>query len=145
VRRPLVLVPIVLLVVVVGLVLARFLTTENRERDHVRDLVRLEARGDVGGVLRTLDACDAACRAKVRGFVPRLRGGGQVKIIRLDSGTSYSLGTDEDWSRVVWSRGPTGRPLVQCVRVRREGGPLAERTITLLRITAPLADNEQSC
>jgi hypothetical protein len=145
VRRPLVLVPILLVVIAVGLVLARFLTTENRERDHVRDLVGLEARGDAAGVLRSLDGCDATCQAKVRGFVPRLRGAGDVKIIRLDSATSYSLGTDEGWSRVVWSRGATGRPVVQCVRVRRKGGPLGERSISLRRITAPLADNEQSC
>ena len=144
-RRPLVLVPAVVLFLLVAMVLARFLTQENRERDLVDELLVHEARGDVGGVLAMLDACDAACRAKVRAFVPRVSGPGAVKIVRLDSGTSYSLGTSEDWSRVVWVRGLNGRPVVQCVRVRRKGSPLAERTISLLRVTAPLADNEQSC
>jgi hypothetical protein len=145
VRRPLIVVPVVLLFLVVAFALARFLTQENRERDRIEQLVTLEARGDADGVVRLLDGCDAACRAGVRSVVARVRGPGAVKIARLDSGTSYTVGSAEGWSRVVWVRGPNGRPLVQCVRVRREGGPLAERTISLLRVTAPLADNEQSC
>lgn len=144
-RRPLVLVPLVLAFLLVAFGLARFLTQENRERDRIEQLVVREGRGDVAGVLALLRACDATCRAKVRGFVPRVSGPGAVKIARLDSGTSYSLGTAEGWSRVVWVRGVEGRPVVQCVRVRREGGLFAERTITLLRVTAPLADNEGSC
>jgi hypothetical protein len=145
VRRPLVVVPVVLVFLLVAFALARFLTQENRERDRLEQLVTREARGDVAGVLSLLDACDAQCAGKVRRFVPRVQGPGAVKILRVDSATSYSLGTAEGWSRVVWARGTNGRPLVQCVRVRREGGPLAERTITLLRVTAPLANNEQSC
>jgi hypothetical protein len=145
VRRPLVLVPAVLLFLLVAFALARFLTQENRERDRVDQLLVREARGDVAGVLALLDGCDAACRAKVRGFVPRLAGRGEVKIVRLDSATSYSLGTSEGWSRVVWVRGVDARPVVQCIRVRRTGSPLAGRTISLLRVTAPLADNEASC
>jgi hypothetical protein len=145
VRRPLVLVPAVVLFLLAALFLARFLTQENRERERMDELLVHEARGDASGVLAMLDACDAGCRAKVRAFVPRVSGPGEVKIVRLDSGTSYSLGTAEDWTRVVWVRGVNGRPVVQCVRVRRKGSPLAERTISLLRVTAPLADNEQSC
>jgi hypothetical protein len=147
VRRPLVLVPLIALFVVVAFGLARFLTQENDERDRLETLVTREARGDTAGVLALLRACDAQCEAKVRAFVPRVAGAGpgNPKIVRLDSDTAYSLGTSEGWSRVVWVRTPEARPVVQCVRVRREGGPFAGRTITLLRVTAPLADNEQSC
>jgi hypothetical protein len=84
----------------------------------------------------------------VRASVARLHGVGgaeSVKIARLDSGTSYSLGTSEGWSRVVWVRGVESRPVVQCVRVRRKGNPLTGRSVTLLRLSAPLADNEGSC
>jgi hypothetical protein len=106
-----------------------------------------EARGDAGGVLRRLAACDAACAAKVRGFAGRLRaptGDRRVKIARLDSQTAYSLGTSEGWSRVVWVSDVDARPVVQCVRVRRTGA-LTGRSVSLLRITAPLADNAGSC
>jgi hypothetical protein len=134
-----------LVVVVVGFVAARWLTTENRERDAVFALLEREAAGDAPGVLRRLDACDAACAAKVRAFLPKVTGSGAVKIARLDSGTSYSLGTSTGTTRVVWVHGVDSRPIVQCVVVRRSGGPLTGPSVSLLRLSAPLADNEGSC
>jgi hypothetical protein len=145
-RRLLVIaVPVVAVFLAISFVAARFLTTENRERDAILALVQREGAGDAPGVLARLDACDAACAARVRAFLPRLSGVGAVKIARLDSGTSYSLGTSEGWSRVVWVRGVDGIPVVQCVRVRRDGSPLTGRSVSLLRLSAPLADNEGSC
>jgi hypothetical protein len=145
-RRLLVIaVPVVAVFLAISFVAARFLTTENRERDAILALVQREAAGDAPGVLAHLDACDAACAARVRAFLPRLTGPGAVKIARLDSGTSYSLGTSEGWSRVVWVRGVDGIPVVQCVRVQRDGSPLTGRSVSLLRLSAPLADNEDSC
>jgi hypothetical protein len=138
-------VPLVVVFLAISFFAARFLTTENRERDELFGLVQREAAGDAPGVLARLHACDAACAAKVRAFLPRVTGPGKVKIARLDSGTSYSLGTSEGWSRVVWVRGVDGIPVVQCVRVRRQGSPLTGRSVSLLRLTAPLADNEDSC
>jgi hypothetical protein len=138
-------VPLAVAFLAISLIAARFLTTENRERDAIFALVQHEAGGDAAGVLSRLHACDAACAAKVRAFVPRVSGTGTVKIARLDSGTSYSLGTSEGWSRVVWVRGVDGIPVVQCVRVQRRGSPLTGRSVSLLRLTAPLADNEGSC
>jgi hypothetical protein len=145
-RRLLVIaVPLAVAFLAASFLVARFLTIENRERTKIDALLRLQARGDVGGVLRALGACDPACAANVRAFVPQLAGPGAVKIARLDSHTSYSLGTAEGWSRVVWVRGVRSRPVVQCVGVRREGSPLTGRSVSLLRLTAPLADNEASC
>ena len=134
-----------LLVLVVGFFAARWLTTENRERDALFSLVQAEASGDTPRVLRQLDGCDAACAAKVRAFVPKVAGAGKVKIARLDSGTAYTFGTTTGTSRVVWVHGVTSRPFVQCVVVRRRGGPLTGRSVSLLRLSAPLADNEDSC
>jgi hypothetical protein len=134
-----------LVVLVVGFVAARWLTTENRERDAVFALLEREAAGDAPGVLSRLDACDAACAAQVRAFLPKVTGPGAVKIARLDSGTSYSLGTSTHTTRVVWVHGVDSRPIVQCVVVRRSGGPLTGRSVSLLRLSAPLADNEGSC
>jgi hypothetical protein len=138
-------VPATLVVLVVGFLSARFLTTENRERDAVFTLLQREAAGDAPGVLARLDGCDAACQAKVRAFLPRVTGAGTVKIARLDSGTSYSLGDATGATRVVWVHGVDSRPIVQCVVVRRHGGPLTGRSVSLLRLSAPLADNEGSC
>ncbi len=138
-------VPAALVVLVVGFLAARWLTTENRERDAVYTLLEAEAAGDAQRVLDHLDGCDAACAARTRAFLPRVRGAGEVKIARLDSGTSYSFGTKTGTTRVVWVHGVDARPLVQCVVVRRHGGPLTGRSVSLLRVSAPLADNEGSC
>jgi hypothetical protein len=138
-------VPATVVVLLVGFVAARWLTTENRERDAIFTLLQREAAGDAEGVLARLHGCDAACAAKVRAFVPRTRGTGAVKIARLDSGTSYTFGTATGASRVVWVHGLDSRPIVQCVVVRRQGGPLSGRSVSLLRLSAPLADNEASC
>jgi hypothetical protein len=140
-------VPVTLVVLAVGFFSARFLTTENRERDAIFTLLQREAAGDERGVLAQLRGCDAACAAKVRAFLPKVgrAGTGSVKIARLDSGTSYTLGTSTGTSRVVWVHGIDSRPIVQCVTVRRHGGPLTGRSVSLLRLSAPLADNEDSC
>jgi hypothetical protein len=138
-------VPATLVVLVVGFVVARWLTTENRERDAIFTLLEREAAGDPQGVLDHLDGCDAACAAKVRAFLPRVKGAGAVKIARLDSGTAYTFGTKTGTTRVVWVHGVEARPIVQCVVVRRHGGPLTGRSVSLLRLSAPLADNEGSC
>jgi hypothetical protein len=50
----------------ISLLLARYLSTENTERDAVYALLRDQARGDAKAMLRHLDACDAPCRADVR-------------------------------------------------------------------------------
>jgi hypothetical protein len=94
--------------------LARFLSTEGRERDAISDLLKQRSHGP-------------------------------VKIIRLDSHTSYSLGNAEGWTRVVWARDVHARPIVQCVRVRRTGGPFSKRNVRLLRLRPPLANNEGHC
>jgi hypothetical protein len=146
-RRPrlVLVVPLVVVFLALSFATARFLTVEGQERDAVTELLRAEARGDAAAVADRLDACTGACRERVSAFVPRLRATGTVKIARLDSGTSYSLGTDTGWSRVVWLVEPDGIPVVQCVLVRREGSPLTGRSVSLLRLGAPLADNEGSC
>jgi hypothetical protein len=143
-----ILVPLGAVFLVAAFGVARFLTLENRERDQIFDLVRAEARGDAPGVLAQLHGCDAACAAAVRSMTARLRapaGDGGVKIARLDSGTAYSLGTKAGWSRVVWVADVHARPVVQCVLVRRSGNPLTGRSIRLQRLSAPLANNEDSC
>lgn len=147
-RLLLVAVPALVVFLAISFVVARWLMTENRERDLVTELIRAQARGDAPAVLRRLAACDDACAARVRAFVPRVAGAGEVRIVRVDSDTAYSLGDREGWTRVVWARetgGETTRPVVQCVRVRRNRSPLTGRSVSLLRLTAPLPRNEDPC
>lgn len=127
--------------------LARFLSTENVERDAELALIQAEARGDVPAMLDALHGCRAepACVAAARANAsnPRLRRRGAVKILSLKSSTSYSLTGATGKTRLAWT--VIGKlPVVQCVDVRRSGNPLAGITITLLSLSAPIP-NEADC
>jgi hypothetical protein len=140
--------PALVVFLVVSFGLARWLSVESQERSAIAALLRSEARGDAADVADRLDACAPGCRSHVRDIVQRVRktpGDGPVRIVRLDSGTAHSFGSRRAWSRVVWVRGEDGEPLVQCVQVRRHGDPVTGRSVSLLRLTAPLADNEDPC
>ena len=135
-----------LVFVAVSLVLARWLSTENRERDAILEMLRAEAHGDAAAVARRLEGCaaDPRCRARVAAIVARVRRPGEVKILRLDSGTSYALGSKTGPTRVAWGNVDRGLPVVQCVLVRRKGSLLAGHSITLLRLSRPIG-RESSC
>ena len=106
----------------VSLLLARYLSTENNERDAVYGLLRDQARGDVPGMLRRLDGCDASCRAAVVSNARRLKRPGDA------SGPT----------RVAWTIVNRQLPVVQCVEVQRTGSVLTGRAINLRRLSVPI-------
>jgi hypothetical protein len=128
----------------VSLLLARYLSTENTERDAVYALLRDQARGDAQAMLARLDACDARCRANVRADARRLARPGEVKILAYQSSTSYALGGAEGPTRVAWTIVNHQLPVVQCVQVQRTGNVLAGRAINLRRLSVPI-DRQGSC
>ena len=137
----------VVVVGAVGFVLARWLTTENRERDQVVELLAAQARGDAEEMLDVLaPACarDTACREAVDANAHELRRDGDPKIIAYESSTAYALGGATGETRVAWTVVDGSLPVVQCVTVRREGTALTGRTVTLLAISTPIG-NEASC
>lgn len=135
-----------LLFLAISFELARWLSTENRERDDVYALLSAQARGDLGGMLGRLDGCARrpACRATQARNARRLRRPGAVKIIAYDSATSYALGAATGLTRVAWTVIGRGLPVVQCVRVHRGGTALAGRSITLTGLSAPIG-NQATC
>jgi hypothetical protein len=138
---------VVVVVAAVGFVLARYLTTENRERDQVVELLVAQARGDADEMLDVLSpACarDAGCREAVAENARKLRREGDPKIIAYESSTAYALGAATGKTRVAWTVVDGSLPVVQCVMVRREGTALTGRTVTLLAISTPIG-NEASC
>lgn len=131
----------------VSVVVARYLTTESRERAAVKRLLDAQARGDAAGMLRRLAprcARDARCRATVVADAQRLKRPGEVKILAYDSATAYALGGATGPTRVAWTVVGRGLPVVQCVTVHRGGWALAGRSITLQRVGAPIP-NTSSC
>jgi hypothetical protein len=128
----------------VSFFLARYLSTENRERDAVYALLRDQARGDVRGMLRRLDGCDARCRAAAEANARRLKRPGSVKILAYDSSTAYALGAARGPTRVAWTIVNRQLPVVQCVEVQRTGTVLTGRAINLRRLSVPI-DSTGSC
>jgi hypothetical protein len=128
----------------ISFLLARYLSTENRERDAVYALLRDQARGDARAMLERLDGCDARCRANVEANARRLERAGEVKILAYSSSTSYSLGHAEGPTRVAWTIVNRQLPVVQCVQVERTGNVLAGATINLLRLSVPI-DRQGTC
>ena len=126
--------------------LARWLTTESRERNAVHALLEDQARGDANAMLERLEGCasDAACATTVRRNARRLRRPGEVKILAYESGTSYALGTASGVTRVAWTVIDRGLPVVQCVDVHRGGTVLAGRVVTLRALSPPIG-RQSSC
>jgi hypothetical protein len=121
--------------------LARFLSTENVERDDEAALIRAQVRGDAAGMLDKLSGCreSAACVATVRANASALRRPGAPKILSLKSTTSYSLTGASGKTRLAWT--VIGRlPVVQCVEVRRTGNALTGIKVALLSLSAPISN-----
>jgi hypothetical protein len=96
-------------------------------------------------MLAQLHGCsDAACRATVARNAQALKRRGAVKIVSYESDTSYALGSATGPTRVAWTSLQQGLVEVQCVIVRRSGSVLTGRSVTLLRISAPI-DRQGSC
>jgi hypothetical protein len=128
----------------ISALLARSLSSTGAERSRVLELARAEARGDSRAVLNITRACAAepACATVTREFVAKLKRPGAVQILQYRPSVQLPLTSGTGTGRVAWRAG-TGLPVVQCVRVRREG-PLSGATVELLSISAPIG-NEASC
>ena len=136
----------VIVFLAVSFQLARLLTAGNVERAAVYALLTAEARGDARAVAGRLDGCVDACAQRVEATVSQVRRPGEVKILRLDSAASFTLGERTARSRVAWAADATagGEAVVQCVTVRRRWSLTAGASVTLLRLSAPLPP-EKSC
>ncbi len=141
-RRPAVLIVLAFgLFVFLGLsfLLARGLSGSGTERAKVLDVLEAQARGDSRAVLAQLPACRAepACAQLVRARVAELRAPGRVEILSYTPSARLALTRKSGTGRVAWRTGDD-LPVVQCVRVRREG-PLTGGRVELLAVSDPIA------
>lgn len=127
-----------------AVLLGRGLTGSITERAEVLDLVEAEANGDAEAALAELPACRAepACAGLVRERVDQLRRPGEVEILTYDPSVQVALTNRTGTGRVAWRVGRS-LPIVQCVRVRRDG-PLTGAGVELLSISAPIG-REAGC
>jgi hypothetical protein len=128
----------------ISFLLARGLSASGAERSAVLDVVRAQARGDANAVLAELPACrrEPACAQATRRRVARIRRPGDVEILNYRPSTTLTFSRRIGTGRVAWRAG-NGLPVVQCVRVRRDG-PLTGGDVELLSISDPIG-REASC
>ena len=144
-RRVAMIATAVVLLVVIGALLARYLFTENVERNDILTVLQAQAHGDAPRELALLDGCRTrpACAATVRASAVKLRRPGTVKILSIKSPTAGALSESTGTARVAWT--VIGRlPVVQCVVVRRTGNALQGLHVSLLSLSAPI-ENEANC
>ena len=127
----------VLAFLAVSAILARWLTTENAERDRVTELLQAQARGDAAGMLDELTDCAGACAERARANAARLRRAGEIQVVAYESGTSHTLTAATGPTRVVWKTADT-LTVVQCVEVRRAGNAVTGLDVELLGVSAPI-------
>jgi len=134
----------VFLFIAVSAMVARALSATGTERSRVLDIAQAQARGDADAVLRQTPACKAqpACVATTKQFVPKLQNAGEVQILQYRPSVNLPLTTETATGRVAWRAG-TNLPVVQCVRVRREG-PVSGADVEILSISAPIK-NDAAC
>jgi hypothetical protein len=127
-----------------SLLLARGLSGAAAERSKVLDVLRDQARGDAAAALKAMPACRAqeACVIATRERVAKLERPGKVEVLTYTPSTQLALTRQVGTGRVAWRAG-TSRPVVQCVRVRRDG-PLTGAKVELLSLSDPI-DNDGSC
>ena len=124
----------------IAFLLARTLTASGTERGKVLDVVRAQARGDTGAVSAEMPECRAepACAQLVRDRSAGLRGTGRVQILLYQPArTGLAFGEQRGVGRVAWRAG-TGDPVVQCVRVLRQG-PLSGGGVEVRSVSDPIA------
>jgi len=129
----------------ISVLLARSLSATATERSRVLDIVEAQARGDAKAVLDKTPACarQPACVAATEAFVAKLRRPGAISILQYRPSIQLPLTRAVATGRVAWRAGAEGFPVVQCVRVRRDG-PVTGATVELLSISAPIG-REASC
>ncbi|MEO8686618.1 MAG: hypothetical protein ABI611_00175 [Solirubrobacteraceae bacterium] len=122
----------------ISFLLARALTGQGAERERVLDVLRAEARGDAGAVLRKLPACsrEPACAQVTRQRVAQLKRPGTVQILNYQPSVRVTMTRRAGTGRVAWRAGGS-LPVVQCVKALREG-PLTGGGVELLAISKPI-------
>lgn len=144
-RRVLVIGAAILVFVAISVILARWLSAENAERNKVTELLDAQARGDANAMLDQIDGClhRPACVGAVRANTEKLRDAGKVDIVAYESDTSHALGAATGPTRVVWKT-PNRLPTVQCVEIRRTGSIITGPSVTVTGVSEPIG-RESPC
>jgi hypothetical protein len=137
----------VIVFLAISALLARYLTSDNLEREDDVALIEAEARGDATGLISKLSGCreNPSCVAQQQKNAsdPRIRRAGAVKVLSLTAATANSPTGATGKTRLAWT--VLGQlPVVQCIEVKRSGNALTGVHVALLSLSAPI-NNEADC
>jgi hypothetical protein len=146
-RRRLLIALGVIVFLLISALVARFLTSDNLEREQDVALIEAEAKGEVASMIDKLSGCreNPSCVALQHENASdrRMRRAGEVKILTLTSATANSPTGATGKTRIAWT--VLGKlPVVQCIDVRRTGNALSGVHVTLLNLSRPI-NNEADC
>ena len=124
---------------VVSAGLARVLGAANAERDAAIAIVKAQSHGDTAAVVAGIRGCRSqpGCRERVIAQVARLHSAGKVRVLRLDGPSQLAVSARTGTARIAWRAGDA-LPVVQCVRLRREGDLGHGFRIEVLALSAPI-------
>ena len=125
--------------------LTRALVGAGNERAQVVEVVRAQVRGDADAVLAQLPECRKVpiCVEQSRARTQRLRRPGEVQVLTYTPSVQVALLRTRGFARIAWRTREVTTPVVQCVRVEREG-PLTGAGVRLIAIGDPQG-GEASC
>jgi hypothetical protein len=127
------------------LLLTRALVGAGNERAEVLALLRAQAAGDVQGVIEQLPECAMVpvCGRIAGERTARLKRPGEVEILTYKPSVQVAMVRTTAFARVAWRTELRQDPVVQCVRVEREG-PLNGAGVRLISIGDPIG-GEAGC
>ena len=126
----------IIVFLVVSALLARIFSANSAEQSAITSLVKDEAHGDINAVIGDIAGCQASptCRARASYNATTLKRPGAVSIIQIQPSTSFSIAGTLGTARVAWNAGGS-LPVVQCVRVRRNGNVVSGLKVDLLVVS----------
>ncbi|MEA2167300.1 MAG: hypothetical protein QOF76_600 [Solirubrobacteraceae bacterium] len=129
----------------ISFLLAQALTGAGGERSRVVEILRAQARGDAGAVLKLMPPCqrNPTCASVTAQRVQTLKRPGQVQILNFEPSAQAAFVNQTGSARVVWRTTEKTFPVVQCVVVRRQG-PLTGGGVVVSSISNPIG-LEASC
>ena len=96
-----------------------------------------------GLVARVIGAASTARSEATDAIKRQPRTGDDVRIVRVDGLSSFAVTGRTETARVVW-KARDRLPVVQCVRLRRDGDPISGYDVRVLRVSPPIG-REASC
>ena len=119
----------------ISTILARVFSVDGAERAAIVSLVQAEAHGDAAAMMRQMYRCTStACRNRIAYDAAHYREAGKVEVAEISTSAGFAFVSTIGTARIAWFASDL-RPVVQCLRVRREGNALTGFTIRLLTVS----------